>query len=108
VTPRPVAADVRVPCAAAGRSPGRGRGFRSPTGRIRVGQRVVIATNWSWKAALEILDAVVDALGREGLMVILDNHVSRADWCYAGADGNEFWYSSQYPEASVIDHPTRR
>ncbi len=32
-------------------------------------------------------------------MVILDNHVSRADWCYAGTDGNEFWHSGQYPEA---------
>ena len=36
-------------------------------------------------------------------MVILDNHVSRADWCYAGTDGNEFWYSSRYPEARWIE-----
>ena len=31
-------------------------------------------------------------------MVILDNHVSRADWCCSETDGNGFWYNADYPE----------
>jgi endoglucanase len=32
-------------------------------------------------------------------MVILDNHVSRADWCCSETDGNGLWYNEDYPEA---------
>ncbi|MFD2417287.1 glycoside hydrolase family 5 protein [Amycolatopsis pigmentata] len=55
------------------------------------------------KRALDVFDAVVDALGAEGLMVILDNHVSRADWCCSGSDGNALWYTDQYPESNWIN-----
>jgi endoglucanase len=50
------------------------------------------------KRALEVLDLTVDALAREGLYAILDNHVSRADWCCYAGDGNALWYSRAYPE----------
>ncbi len=50
------------------------------------------------KRALEVLDLTVDALVREGLYVILDNHVSRADWCCFEGDGNALWHSPTYPE----------
>ena len=50
------------------------------------------------KRALEILDLTVDALAREGVYVILDNHVSRADWCCYEGDGNALWHSPAYPE----------
>ena len=40
------------------------------------------------KHGLEVLDAVIDALSDQGLVVVLDNHVSRADWCCDGQDGN--------------------
>ncbi len=50
------------------------------------------------KRALEVLDLTVDALVREGLYVILDNHVSRADWCCFAGDGNALWHSPAYPE----------
>ena len=50
------------------------------------------------KRALEVLDLTVDALAREGLYVILDNHVSRADWCCFEGDGNALWHSPEYPE----------
>ena len=50
------------------------------------------------KRALEVLDLTVDALVREGLYVILDNHVSRADWCCFEGDGNALWHSPAYPE----------
>jgi endoglucanase len=51
--------------------------------------------------ALAILDQVVNALTGAGIMVILDNHNSNAEWC-CGNDGNALWYNSQYPEASWL------
>ena len=50
------------------------------------------------KHALGVLDAVVAALARAHIMVILDNHVSRADWCCSDTDGNGLWYTAEYPE----------
>ena len=38
------------------------------------------------------------ALARAQSMVILDNHVSRADWCCKDEDGNGLWYNEEYPE----------
>jgi len=35
-------------------------------------------------------------------MVILDNHVSRADWCCNDTDGNGLWYNADYPEKQWI------
>lgn len=54
------------------------------------------------KTALQIMDAVIQALASEGLMVILDNHVSRADWCCNEKDGNGLWYNREYPESQWI------
>jgi endoglucanase len=47
---------------------------------------------------MDVMDAVIAALGRADIMVILDNHVGRADWCCKDADGNGLWYSAAYPE----------
>jgi endoglucanase len=55
------------------------------------------------KHAMEVMDAVIAALARAHLMVILDNHVSRADWCCSDSDGNGLWYSADYPEARWLD-----
>ncbi len=52
--------------------------------------------------ALDLLDAVVGALAFEGLVVILDNHRSHADWCCDLAHGDGLWYAPGYPEASWI------
>jgi endoglucanase len=52
--------------------------------------------------ALDVFDAVVRALGRQGLMVILDNHRSRADWCCDEAHGDGLWYTRDYPESAWI------
>ena len=59
-----------------------------------------VAANPSLKGkhALEVLDLTIEALAREGLFVILDNHVSRADWCCYEGDGNALWHSPAYPE----------
>ncbi|MGB6545590.1 MAG: glycoside hydrolase family 5 protein [Candidatus Acidiferrales bacterium] len=54
------------------------------------------------KHAMEIMDAVIAALGRAHIMVILDNHMSRADWCCKESDGNGLWYNADYPEAKWL------
>ena len=54
------------------------------------------------KRALEVYDAVVTALADEGVLVILDNHASRADWCCSDTDGNGLWYTTAYPEAAWL------
>jgi endoglucanase len=48
--------------------------------------------------AMQIMDAVISALANAHIMVILDNHVSRADWCCSEDDGNGLWYNTEYPE----------
>jgi endoglucanase len=52
--------------------------------------------------ALEVLDAVVAALGRHGVMVVLDDHRSRADWCCDTAHGDGLWYTPQHPEQAWL------
>ena len=54
------------------------------------------------KHAMEIMDAVIAALARAHIMVILDNHVSRADWCCSETDGNGLWYNEEYPETKWL------
>jgi endoglucanase len=51
--------------------------------------------------AMQIFDTVVRALTSEGIMVILDNHNSNAEWCCSN-DGNTLWYNADYPESSWI------
>jgi len=52
--------------------------------------------------AMEVMDAVVRALADAHIMVILDNHVSRADWCCSDTDGNGLWYTAEYPESKWL------
>jgi endoglucanase len=54
------------------------------------------------KHALDVMDAVVNALASAHIMVILDNHVSRADWCCSETDGNGLWYNTDYPESAWL------
>lgn len=44
--------------------------------------------------------AVIDALGDEGVLVMLDNHNSHASWCCSGDDGNGWWDSASGYEES--------
>jgi endoglucanase len=48
--------------------------------------------------ALDGLDAVVNSLSDQKVAVILDNHMSKADWCCSSSDGNGLWYTDQYSE----------
>lgn len=63
-----------------------------------------LAANPSFEGenALTVFDQVIQALTNAGIMVILDNHVSKAGWCCSTTDGNELWYTSDYPESSWI------
>jgi endoglucanase len=54
------------------------------------------------KHAVDVMDAVIAALARAHIMVILDNHTSRADWCCTDTDGNGPWYSAGYPESKWL------
>jgi len=54
------------------------------------------------KHAMAIMDAVIAALARAHIMVILDNHMSRADWCCTESDENGLWYNSEYPETKWL------
>jgi endoglucanase len=54
------------------------------------------------KSYLEGLDAVVDALGAEGIVVIPNNHMSDAGPCCSETDDNGFWYNDRYPESAWI------
>jgi len=63
-----------------------------------------IAANPQFKGqhAMAIMDAVVIALSRAHIMVILDNHMSRADWCCSETDDNALWYNSEYSEVKWL------
>ena len=52
--------------------------------------------------AMQVMDAVIGALADAHIMVILDNHVSRADWCCNETDGNGLWYNAAYPESKWL------
>ena len=54
------------------------------------------------KHAMEVMDAVIHALVEAHIMVVLDNHMSNADWCCSETDGNGLWYNAEYPEAKWL------
>ena len=53
-------------------------------------------------SAMEVFDGVVDAIGRQGLMVVLDNHRSRGDWCCDEQHGDGLWHTREYPESAWL------
>ncbi|KAI5787648.1 glycosyl hydrolase family 5 protein/cellulase [Peziza echinospora] len=63
----------------------------------------VIAKNPSLSSAStrQTFGKVIEELGKQGIMVVLDNHVSKASWCCEGDDGNGWWKSaSGYNDAN--------
>lgn len=40
---------------------------------------------------IQACEAVVGELGAQGIMVLLDNHISKPDWCCSNTDGNGFF-----------------
>jgi endoglucanase len=62
---------------------------------------LVVAANPELEGStpIQVMDAVIDALAAEGLVVILDNHSSEAVWY---SDTNGLWYTDEYPESMWI------
>lgn len=54
------------------------------------------------RRALDVLDAVIAALSRAGVLVILNNHISDAIWCCQTDDGNTLWYNERFPESAWL------
>ena len=54
------------------------------------------------KHAMEVMDAVITALARAHILIILDNHMSNADWCCSETDNNGLWYNREYPETNWL------
>lgn len=52
--------------------------------------------------ARTVFEQVVTDLAGAGLMVVLDDHSSDAQWCCSDSDGNTLWYNSGYPESSWL------
>ncbi len=51
---------------------------------------------------MEVMDAVIKSLAAAHILVILDNHMSNADWCCSETDHNGLWYNAEYPETSWL------
>ena len=49
-----------------------------------------------------IFEQVVRDLANAGLMVVLDDHNSNAEWCCSSSDGNTLWYNSAYPQSAWL------
>lgn len=45
------------------------------------------------KTAMEIFDITVQELTAAGLMVYLNNHTSKSQWCCSDGDGDGLWWS---------------
>ncbi|KAK4844581.1 hypothetical protein QYF36_021953 [Acer negundo] len=45
---------------------------------------------------IQAFEAVVDEVGKQGIMVVLDNHVSNPKWCCADEDGNGFFKDADF------------
>ena len=52
---------------------------------------------------MEIFDITVKALTDAGLMVILNNHTSKSQWCCSNSDGDGLWWSAEYSEQKFFD-----
>ena len=50
------------------------------------------------ESSMSVFQAVVTGLTEAGLMVILNNHNSRAGWCCSEQDGEGLWWTNNYPE----------
>lgn len=55
------------------------------------------------KRFLYVFQRTVEALTKEGLMVILNNHISKSGWCCNVKQDEGFWYTDLYPERFWIE-----
>ncbi|CAF2125817.1 unnamed protein product [Rotaria magnacalcarata] len=50
-----------------------------------------------------LFDTVLDTLGKYNILVLFDNHVSKAMWCCSDFDGNGFWGDRYFDVEQWID-----
>ena len=55
------------------------------------------------KRFMHIFEATVEALTSQGLMVILNNHISRSGWCCNVLQDEGFWYTKRFPEEKWME-----
>ncbi|KAL1841136.1 hypothetical protein VTJ49DRAFT_7361 [Mycothermus thermophilus] len=51
---------------------------------------------------LEVFDAVAEELYKQQIYVHLDNHVSKAQWCCSGTDGDTWWGDRNFNTANWV------
>lgn len=87
--------------AAAGSAAGGGGAGQRPAPRV---PPALLAANPDLvgRSPLGVLDAVVEAIGSQGLLVILDNHSSDAGFCCDIDDGNGLVWTANYTEADWL------
>ncbi|KAJ3545586.1 hypothetical protein NM208_g2440 [Fusarium decemcellulare] len=70
--------------------------------------RKVLENNPSFTAEttrLEVYDAIAAECLRQQVYINLDNHISSAEWCCGGADGNTWWGDTKFdPDNWVRGH----
>jgi endoglucanase len=65
-------------------------------------QYVAANPQFAGEPARTVFQQVVQDLANAGLMVVLDNHNSNAEWCCSATDGNTLWYNSAYPQSAWL------
>lgn len=48
------------------------------------------------KTSMEIFDTTIRELTAHGIMVYLNNHTSKSQWCCSNSDGDGLWWSKEY------------
>mmetsp|Transcript_35276 Transcript_35276/g.89830 ORF Transcript_35276/g.89830 Transcript_35276/m.89830 type:complete len:745 (+) Transcript_35276:75-2309(+) len=71
----------------------------------RVPEEYLLAANPRLRGLpmLDVLEEVVQELGRAGVLVWLDCHMLDADWCCQTKDCNGFWYNERYSTAHWVE-----
>lgn len=47
----------------------------------------------------DLMDKVINELARQGIMVVLDDHVTTPEWCCSNTDGNALWWEGYSPSS---------
>jgi endoglucanase len=63
---------------------------------VRENRKLLTRSGGRAARPIDVYGAVVDALARHGLLVILDDHMTANDWCCVSADGSSLWFD-QFP-----------
>eukprot|EP00929_Paragymnodinium_shiwhaense_P086155 TRINITY_DN46678_c0_g1_i4.p1 TRINITY_DN46678_c0_g1~~TRINITY_DN46678_c0_g1_i4.p1 ORF type:complete len:626 (+),score=119.11 TRINITY_DN46678_c0_g1_i4:209-2086(+) len=57
-------------------------------------------------SAMEVFDKSIEAVTKEGLLVILNRHMGKPGWCCNPCDGSQLWYGDGYTKEDWLDSLT--